>query len=218
MVNEVNSVHPNFFWLSYAPKQIVIHGLCTDVDKVVMNIDNDLGPAPEDEFMLDYPGTVGLPAQCLKLYRTSPFSSKTVQQIVSANNAAVGTARAEPNFYASGFMGAYAIYGSPAAMFPNAPMTSTSGTTPLTGITTGDNVGVYVFDTSPYGGGPTVFTETIKGKSMRVKNVPNFGGALFSGIVAVQPNARLCGTRHVCGNAHCRPRARQSSHLGAYDD
>lgn len=162
-INNVESIYPDFKFLSYLPQEVVIHGECTDVNTIANSFDPIINF--EQNIQLDYPGA-GPAAQCIRRF-TITDPSKTVDQLVNEVGATVGTARAEPNFMTNGFMGGFAIYGSSSGIRHGAPATSTVGTSPLT-ETTGVDVGVYLFDTSPYTSALPIFARTIITKPIRV--------------------------------------------------
>lgn len=154
---EVEHVYPHFEFMSYMPREIVIHGDCNDVNNLVMLFDPDLNQ--EDFMNLDYPGLPPTSNECIGLYSITN-ANKRVTDFTTVQTPGITEARVEPNYLTNGMMAGYGIFGSPAAMVGGAPPTSTSGTTPL--ATTGRNVGVFLFDTSPYQRRAEFFTETIK--------------------------------------------------------
>ena len=162
-----NAVHPitgESLWLSYVPKQVVIHGHCQgtgSVNTIFNTFDNDINQV--QLINMDYLGGGAGASECVGLF--SIQTAKRVDELVSAAGASAANARMEPNFLTGGTMGGYSTFGSPAAMLPGAPTTSTAGTSPIS--TTGKNVGVYIFDTSPYNGGG-VFSEIVNSKPISV--------------------------------------------------
>ncbi len=210
LVQNVGTIYPDFEFLSYIPGEFIIHGTCQDVVALTNAFDPDV--VFDGEIQLDYAGAQL--NQCVRLLAiTNP--AKRVSDFIAAN----AGARSEPNYVTTGFMGAWGIMGSPAAIVPDAPMTSTSGTTPLE--TTGESVGVYIFDTSPYVDPLPVAVRSVKGKPIRValptatkvklpSELPRLPGSTVSGhgtfvatpIVDLAPNSDISLVQVLNDNGH----------------
>ncbi len=156
-LNNVGTIYPDFDFLSYMPDQIVVHGDCAATQGIIDGFGGDV--MPEEIIQFDYAGMTT--NDCVRLVNIiNP--AKRVSDFLVAN----ANARSEPNFLTTGFMGGYGIMGSPAAMVPDAPPTSTSGTSPI--ATRGESVGVYIFDTNPYEAPLPIVARPVVSKPIRI--------------------------------------------------
>lgn len=155
-------------FLTFAPNQIVVHGICDVMADLHLGVS---GLTPLSSIAITYSQANDTP--CINLYHVS---GSMVDVKIADINSMVGTPNppsfypdywAERNYLLSGAMGGVGSFGSGGEIIADAPA-PTPFASPLS--TTGYNVEVKVFDTSPYEFTTPEFITDIGSKSIAVRH------------------------------------------------